>query len=176
MALLTIHTYPDPVLKEQAKPVTEIDSRVRKLIDDMAETMYDAPGIGLAANQVGKLEQIVVIDLQKPEIQQGLIALINPVIIKAEGTTKYEEGCLSVPGFYAKVKRHEKVTVRALSPEGKQITLEADGLLAIALQHEIDHLNGYLFVDRLGPVGRELFKRKWKKRMADKGKSFARGS
>ncbi len=168
MAILSICTYPDPVLKKQAKPVDEINSSIRKLITDMAETMYDAPGIGLAANQVGRLERIIVVDLQKPDLQQGLIAIVNPEIVKAEGSVKYEEGCLSVPGFYSKVKRAERVTVKGLSPDGKPVTIEADGLLAVVLQHEIDHLDGYLFVDRLGPVAKELFKRKWKKLQSNK--------
>ncbi len=170
MAILDICKYPDPVLKKQAKPVNDIDRSVRKLISDMAETMYDAPGIGLAANQVGRLERVIVLDLQKPEVQQGLIAIVNPQIVKAEGSTKYEEGCLSVPGFFSKVKRYEKVTVKGLSPDGKPITIEADGLLAIVLQHEIDHLDGFLFIDRLGPVARELFKRKWKKMQTSQSK------
>lgn len=170
MALLRIRTYPDAVLKQRAHPVQSVDASLRKLIDDMAETMYNAPGIGLAANQVGDLRRVIVLDLQRPEIQQGLIALVNPVIIHAEGRTKYEEGCLSVPGYYAKVKRYEKVRVKGLNPDGKEIIIDADGLLAIVLQHEIDHLDGYLFVDRLGPVARELFLRRWKKnRMEGEG-------
>lgn len=163
MALLRIHTYPDPVLREKARPIESVDRSVRKFIEDMAETMYDAPGIGLAANQVGDLRRIIVIDLQKPEIQQGLIALINPVIVHADGNIKYEEGCLSVPGYYSKVNRYERITVKALDQKGNEIVLDVDGLLAIVLQHEIDHLDGYLFIDRLGPVAKELFKRKWKK-------------
>ncbi|SFM65363.1 peptide deformylase [Thermodesulforhabdus norvegica] len=163
MALLRIHTYPDPVLKQTAKPVGSVDSSVRKLINDMAETMYDAPGIGLAATQVGDLRRVIVLDLQKPEVQEGLIALVNPVIVHAEGRTKYEEGCLSVPGYYARVKRYERVRVKGLDPDGKEVVIDADGLLAIVLQHEIDHLDGYLFIDRLGPVARELFLRRWKK-------------
>jgi len=164
MAILRICTYPDPVLREKAQPISQIDRAVRKLADDMAETMYAAPGIGLAANQVGIPKRLIVLDLQDREGQRGLIVLVNPEIVQASGSIKHEEGCLSVPGFYAKVSRFGRVLVRGLNLDGKMVEIDAQGLLAVALQHEIDHLDGKLFVDRLGPVGRELFKRKWKKR------------
>lgn len=164
MAILQIRTYPDRVLREQAEPIDRVDRSVRKLADDMAETMYAAPGIGLAANQVGILKRIIVLDLQEREGCSGLIVLINPEVIKTSGSIKHEEGCLSVPGFFAKVTRPGYVVVRGQNLNGKTVEIEATGLLAVALQHEIDHLNGRLFVDHLGSVGRELFKRKWKKR------------
>ncbi|MGC8719350.1 MAG: peptide deformylase [Thermodesulforhabdaceae bacterium] len=164
MAILQIRIYPDPVLREQAQPIEKIDRYVRKLADDMADTMYAAPGIGLAANQVGILKRIIVLDLQEREGQKGLIVLVNPEIVRTSGSIRYEEGCLSVPGFFAKVTRPANVVVRGQNLDGKTVEIEATGLLAIALQHEIDHLNGRLFVDYLGPVSKELFKRKWAKR------------
>ena len=164
MALLNIHIYPDPVLRQRAVPVDMVDRSIRKLIDDMAETMYDAPGIGLAANQVGKTLRVIVIDLQKEDYHHGLIALVNPRIIAESGTIIWEEGCLSIPDYYSTVKRSEKVTVEGLDPDGKRIEIHAEGLLAVALQHEIDHLNGKLFIDHLNPIKRDLFKRRWKKR------------
>ena len=165
MAYLEIYTYPDPILKQQAEPVDHVNSEIFRLIDDMAETMYDAPGIGLAANQVGKALKLLVVDLQRPDYEHGLLVLINPEIVRASGETSYEEGCLSVPDYFAMVKRAEQVTVRALNQHGKLVDIEADGLLAVVLQHEIDHLDGTLFVDRLGPIARDLFRRKWKKKL-----------
>lgn len=164
MALLGIRIYPDPVLRRHAVPVERIDRGIRKLIDDMAETMYDAPGIGLAANQVGKTLRVIVIDLQKEDYEYGLIALVNPRIVARSGTIIWEEGCLSIPDYCSEVKRSERVTVEGLDPEGRHVEIEADGLLAVALQHEIDHLDGRLFIDHLNPIKRDLFKRRWKKR------------
>jgi peptide deformylase len=167
MALLEVRVYPDPILRTGANPVEEVDREIRKLADDMAETMYDAPGIGLAANQVGESRRLVVLDLQHPEDETGLIVLVNPDIVAAEGEFTWEEGCLSVPGFFANVKRHNRVTVRALNLDGNTFEITAEGLLAIALQHEIDHLEGRLFVDRLGLAAKESFKRKWKRRVKE---------
>ncbi len=164
MSLLDICTYPDPVLRETCAPIENIDGEILKLIDDMAETMYEAPGIGLAANQVGRPIRLVVIDLQKPEIQNGLIVLINPKIVSGSGSITFEEGCLSVPEFFSNVKRFEEVTVHALDISGKKMEITASGLLAVVFQHEIDHLEGKLFIDRLGPITRDIFKRKWKKK------------
>jgi peptide deformylase len=164
MSLLSICKYPDPVLRHKAKPIDTVDGEIGKLIDDMVETMYQAPGIGLAANQVGRPLRLVVIDLQRPECGHGLIVLVNPEIVSAQGEVTFEEGCLSVPEFFADVKRYEEVTVRALDREEKPVEITASGLLAVVLQHEVDHLEGRLFVDKLGPVSREIFKRKWKKR------------
>lgn len=164
MAVLKICTYPDPILREQAEPVEVIDDDIQKLIDDMAETMYCAPGIGLAANQVGRPLRLIVIDLQKEDCDNGLIALINPELVNASGEASIEEGCLSVPEFFASVKRAEEVVVSGLNREGKKIEISAGGLLAIVLQHEMDHLDGKLFIDRINPVIRDIFKRKWKKK------------
>ena len=144
-----------PVLKKTAAPVKTITKRVKRLLDDMAETMYSAEGVGLAAPQVNESLQIVVLD-----DGNGLIELINPEILASEGETGIEEGCLSIPGFRALIPRKEKVTVKALDRNGHEFTLEADGLLAICIQHEIDHLNGILFVDYLSPLKRQRIKEK----------------
>ncbi|MCX7823729.1 MAG: peptide deformylase [Syntrophobacterales bacterium] len=163
MGLLKIRTYPDPVLRERAEPIHRIDGFIKKLAKDMAETMYAAPGIGLAANQVGVPKRLIVLDLREREGQGGLVVLLNPEIIKASGSLRHEEGCLSIPGFYAKVNRYSDVVVKGQNLEGEDIEINATGLLAVVLQHEIDHLEGRLFIDRLGPVGKELFRRKWRK-------------
>ena len=147
MALLPILRYPDPRLHTVAAPVTEVDDKIRKLVADMAETMYEAPGIGLAATQVDVHRRIVVIDVS--EDKSGLMALINPEILERSGEQVCEEGCLSVPGIYEKVSRAERVKVRALNEKGESFEFEADGLLAVCVQHEIDHLDGKVFVDRV---------------------------
>lgn len=167
MACLQICTYPDPILRRKAQPVTTIDRDIRRLIDEMAETMYSAPGIGLAANQVGKSHRVLVVDLQRPDYERGLLVLVNPRIVAASGETTYEEGCLSVPEFFSNVKRYDQITVQALDKDGSPVEISASGLLAVVLQHEIDHLEGRLFIDRLGTITRELFKRKWKKRLKE---------
>ena len=158
MALLDIIIYPDPRLHEVAQPVTQVDARIQKLIDDMAETMYAAPGIGLAAPQVNVLERIIVVDIS--ENRDSLIALVNPEIIESEGQLEYEEGCLSVPGIYAAVNRGEKIRVRALDKTGKPFELGAEGLLSICIQHEIDHLDGKVFVDYLSRLKQDRIKKK----------------
>ena len=135
----------------------------------MVETMYHAPGIGLAANQVGSPLSLLVIDIQRDESEYGLIVLINPEIVSAKGKTVYEEGCLSVPEYYANVTRHEEVVVRGLDRRGEKIEIAAGGLLAIALQHEMDHLEGKLFIDRISPIARDIFKRRWKKKSKEQG-------
>jgi peptide deformylase len=151
-----------------AKPVANVaDPMIQKLIDDMVQTMHAAPGIGLAANQVGELHRIIVIDLQKPEYDVGLIVLVNPEIVSAEGSVTCEEGCLSIPEYFANVKRADEVVVRGLDREGNPVEISGSGLLAVVLQHEIDHLDGKLFVDRLGPIARDIFKRRWKKRLKE---------
>jgi len=147
MSLLPILRYPDPRLHTVATPVERVDDSIRKLIADMAETMYEAPGIGLAATQVDVHKQVVVIDISEDRSQ--LLALINPEILELSGEQVCEEGCLSVPGIYDKVARAERVKVRALNPQGESFTLEADGLLAVCVQHEIDHLYGKVFVEHL---------------------------
>jgi len=167
MALLDICTYPDPVLRRKAAEIKEVDRDVLKLIDDMAETMYDAPGIGLAANQVGELLRLLVVDIQKEDCEHGLIVLMNPVIVAAQGEITCEEGCLSVPDFFSSVKRYEEITVRGIGRDAKPLEINASGLLAVALQHEMDHLDGKLFIDRLGLIARDIFRRRWKKKQKE---------
>jgi len=159
-----IFTFPEPVLKQKSAPVTIITDEIIQLARDMAETMYDAPGVGLAAPQIGVLQRVIVIDIAGKSEPPQLITAINPVILHGEGEAFEEEGCLSVPDFSANVKRHERVVVKALTLEGQERIWHADGLLAVAFQHEIDHLEGLLFVDRLSPLKRELFMKKARKR------------
>ncbi len=150
MALLPILRFPDPRLHLRAEPVQAVDDDIRQLIDDMAETMYEAPGIGLAATQVNVLKRVVVIDVS--EDKSALTAFINPEIIERDGQQTYEEGCLSVPGIYESVTRAETVKVRALDRNGTPFELSADGLLAVCIQHEIDHLNGKVFIEYLSQL------------------------
>ncbi|MCG6983484.1 MAG: peptide deformylase [Deltaproteobacteria bacterium] len=166
MAILHICTYPEEILGQRAEPITEIDEEVITLVDHMVETMYNAPGIGLAATQVGVAKQLLVADIAPRGPESELIVLINPEIVVAEGEVIFEEGCLSVPDYQAEVKRHEKVTVRGLNLQGEEIEIKAEGLLAIVLQHEIDHLNGMLFIDRLSKLKRDLYKRRRRKQLA----------
>lgn len=147
MALLPILRYPDPRLHTVATPVTEFDDALRNLVRDMAETMYEAPGVGLAATQVNVHKRLVVIDVS--EEKSALRAFVNPEIIARSGEQMCEEGCLSVPGIYERVSRAERVTVRALDEHGKPFELDAEGLLAVCIQHEIDHLDGKVFVEYL---------------------------
>lgn len=158
MARLHILTYPDPRLYRKAAPVAEVDDRIRRLVDDMAETMYDAPGVGLAAVQVNVLERVIVIDVS--EARNDLLTLINPELVHAEGQQEYEEGCLSVPGIYAPVTRAARIRVRALDRNGGTFELDADGLLAVCIQHEMDHLEGKVFVDYLSRLKRERIRKK----------------
>jgi peptide deformylase len=160
--------WPDPILKEVAKPVDRVDDDVRRLLDDMAETMYAADGVGLAAPQVAELQRLIVIDTSPRQEGQKLIHLVNPEIVRLEGETTYTEGCLSIPGEAEDVDRAAKAWVRALDYHGKPFEIEADGLLAIALQHETDHLNGTLFVDHLSSLKRELIKKRMKKLKAER--------
>ncbi|MDB5801186.1 MAG: peptide deformylase [Rhodocyclales bacterium] len=162
MALLNILQYPDPRLHKKAVPVKLVDDRIRRLVADMAETMYAAPGIGLAANQVDVQERVVVIDAS--EDKSGLRAFINPEIVQREGEQVCEEGCLSVPGIYEKVSRSAWVRVRALNEKGEKIELEAEGLLAVCIQHEIDHLDGKVFVEHLSLLKQNRIKSKLSKR------------
>ena len=156
MARLDILHYPDARLHTVAKPVAAVDARIRKLVDDMAETMYAAPGIGLAATQVNVHERVIVIDISDTHDQ--LRVFINPEIIAQSGTEESEEGCLSVPGIFDKVRRAERVSVRALDRDGKPFELNADGLLAVCIQHEMDHLMGKVFVDYLSGLKRTRIK------------------
>ena len=162
MALLPILKYPDPKLHTVAKPVSEVNDRIKKLVADMAETMYESRGIGLAATQVDVHERVVVIDLSEERNQ--LITLINPIITHKDGETTYEEGCLSVPGVYDTVTRAARVTVEFLDVDGNAQKLDADGLLAICIQHELDHLQGKVFVEYLSPLKQNRIKTKMKKR------------
>lgn len=163
MAVLEIRKYPDDVLKKVAEPVNEINGELQKLIDDMIETMYSSNGVGLAASQVGVLKRIIIVDTSSRQEGQSLLVLINPEIVDCQGEILSEEGCLSIPGFITKLKRKEKVFLRALDRQGNPVEIEADGLLSRALQHEVDHLNGVLIVDRLSPLKKELFRRKYSK-------------
>jgi len=163
MAIREIKKYPEPVLKKKAAPVTAFDEDLQTLIDDMVETMYAAPGVGLAAPQVGISKRLAVIDISSREEQQPLIVLINPSILKSGGEIEFEEGCLSIPEYTAKVTRADQVIVGCMDREGQQVEIEAEGLLAIAIQHEIDHLDGILFIDRISPIKREFFKKRYKK-------------
>ncbi|RJQ50010.1 MAG: peptide deformylase [Nitrospiraceae bacterium] len=161
MSVLHIVTYPEKVLKEKTNPVKEINGNLQRLIDDMIETMYAAPGVGLAANQVGVKKQVTVIDVSVRDEKSPLIVLVNPEIIHMEGEIEAEEGCLSVPDYTTVMKRAKKVCVKGLDREGRPVEIEAEGLLARALQHEIDHLNGVLFVDRMGRIKKEFFKKRY---------------
>jgi peptide deformylase len=158
MALLPILRFPDPRLRKVAVPVNKIDNGIKKLAADMAETMYEAPGIGLAATQVDVHQRVVVIDIS--EEKNDLLVLINPEIIEMDGLAIGEEGCLSVPGIYDKVERAEQVAVRYLDLDGQQHVLKADGLLAVCIQHELDHLNGKVFVDHLSQMKQGRIKTK----------------
>lgn len=158
MALLTILNYPDPRLHTVAKPVTTFDANLKRLVQDMQETMYAAPGIGLAATQVNQHVQLIVVDTSKE--QNDLLVLINPKIVSQSGTQTYEEGCLSVPGIYEAVTRAEQIKVQAQDVDGKQFTLDADGLLSVCIQHEMDHLKGKVFVEYLSPLKRNRIKTK----------------
>lgn len=161
MAKLPILHYPNPRLHTVAKPVEAVDARIRKLVDDMAETMYAAPGIGLAATQVDVHERVVVIDIS--ETHDALMVFINPEIIAQSGRAEGEEGCLSVPGVFDRVTRAERVTVRALDRNGQPFELEAEGLLAVCIQHEIDHLQGKVFVDYLSMLKRNRIRARLQK-------------
>ena len=163
MPILNILRYPDPRLYEKAEPVTEVDESVRALVADMAETMYAAPGMGLAATQVDVHKRIVVIDAS--ESRDRLLVLINPEIAAREGVQYCEEGCLSVPGIYEAVERAERVTVRALGLDGKPFTLAAEGMLAVCIQHELDHLEGKVFVDYLSRLKQQRIRAKLQKQI-----------
>jgi len=158
-----ILTYPDPVLKQAAREVPNIDGALVRTIDDMVETMYAAPGVGLAAPQIGLSERVIVLDVDHDDRGTHLLKLVNPVIAERDGEILWEEGCLSVRDFTAEVRRAARVLVKGWTPEGKEIEIEADDLLGVALQHEIDHLDGTLFLDRLSRLKRDLYKRRLKK-------------
>jgi peptide deformylase len=172
MARLPILEFPDPRLRTRAEPVAQVDDSLRRLIDDMFETMYAAPGIGLAATQVNVHKRLLVIDISEKRDQP--LVLINPEILLREGVEETEEGCLSVPGVYDKVTRADSIRVRALDRNGKQIEMNADGLLAVCIQHEMDHLEGKLFVDYLSELKRTRIRKKLDKERKDRPASAPR--
>ena len=172
MATLPILKYPDPILKKKSRPVLKIDSAIRQLVQDMAETMYAAPGVGLAAPQVGCSLRLAVVDISPADQPKNLVVLINPEVIAAEGECSWEEGCLSIPEYTQEVKRKKSIVVRYqdLQGENREIVGE-DNLLSIALQHEIDHLDGILFIDRISRLKRGLFRKKVQKESKEGKKS-----
>ena len=170
MAVLEILHYPNPILKEKTKPVQKVDGSIRRLVQDMAETMYSAPGVGLSANQVGYSLRLAVIDVTPADQPKNLLVLINPEIVAAEGECTWDEGCLSVPDCNEEVKRRKKVVVRYQNLEGETAEITGEDLLAVALQHEIDHLDGFLFIDRLSPLKRRLVKKKLQKKEKEEKK------
>ena len=166
MALLDILHFPDPRLRNQAQPVEQVDDSVRQLVDDMLETMYQAPGIGLAATQVNDSRRVVVVDIS--EDQNEPLCLINPEILDKQGVEEMDEGCLSVPGIYEKVSRADQIKVRALDRDGNSIQFEAEGLIAVCIQHELDHLDGKLFIDYLSNLKRQRIRKKLEKESRQK--------
>ena len=161
MAILSILHYPDPRLRNKATPVTQVDDTIRALVDDMFETMYQAPGIGLAAPQVNVFKRLIVIDIS--EDRNSPLCLINPEIVYKDGIETMEEGCLSVPGIYEPVERARQIRVRALGRDGKPLDMQVDDILAVCIQHEIDHLEGKLFVDYLSELKRQRIRKKLEK-------------
>jgi peptide deformylase len=166
-----IVTYPHEALARKANAVDRVDASIQDLARDMTETMYENKGIGLAAPQVGEACRLITVDITGPEEQNGLIVLINPSIVSGSGETENEEGCLSLPGFKGMVSRYAEVVVKGLDTEGEEQTIEADGLLAVCLQHEIDHLDGCLLLDRVGRLKRKMYERKVKKSQSEEATS-----
>ncbi len=166
MALRKIIEYPEPLLRVKAKKVDTFDEELKILVEDMAETMWEAPGVGLAAPQVAQSVRVIVVDVTEPGEEKHYMALINPEIVEHEGTQLDEEGCLSVPELTAQVQRYKKVTVDYQSEDGTSKQLIAEDRIAVVLQHEIDHLDGILFIDHLSPLKRNLYKKKRKKMLA----------
>jgi len=169
MTIRKIITYPDPVLRKKAKKITVFDNNLIKLAKDMGETMYNAPGVGLAANQIGVLQQIVVVDISKEQNEKNFIVLVNPEIYNGSGSVIDEEGCLSVPEFMSNVERFQKISVKAQDVNGKFLEFEAEDRFARIIQHEVDHLLGKLFIDRISALKRSLYKKKLAKTMRNKG-------
>ena len=163
MAILEILKYPHPLLKKKAEKVERIDEPIKRLVQDMTETMYQSNGIGLAACQVGIPLRVLVMDVSPLDPKHGYFAMINPEVVSEEGEVDHEEGCLSVPDCWEKVKRREKIHVKGMTPDGEEIEITGEGILAIALQHEIDHLNGVVILDRLSRLKREIYRNKLKK-------------
>ena len=169
MAILDILEFPDPRLRTKAKPVTKVDDKIRKLTDDMLETMYEAPGIGLAATQVNVHQRIVVIDVSEEKNEP--LVLINPEYDVLEGEQEFDEGCLSVPGYYETVTRAEKIRLKALNREGEPYEMVCEGLLSVCVQHELDHLDGKLFVDHISKLKRERIRKKLVKEQKERVKA-----
>jgi peptide deformylase len=165
--------WPDPILKKKASPVSQVDDSIRSLVNDMFETMYAADGVGLAAPQIGVLKQVIVLDTTPRQPESKPVAMINPQIIAKEGTTRYSEGCLSVPGEAEEVERAARVTAKFLDVSGREQTIEAEGLLAVAIQHETDHLHGTMFVDYLSPLKRELIRKRMKRLKVERAEERA---
>jgi peptide deformylase len=163
MKILPIHTFPDQVLQTRAEDVNDINGDLQDLIDNMGATMYSAPGLGLAANQVGDLRRVIVFDVSPKDGPRDLQVIINPCITECEGELVHNEGCLSVLDYSAEVRRNARLCVTGVDRHGKPITVEAEGLKAVVLQHEIDHLNGILFIDRISRLKRGLYVRRLKK-------------
>lgn len=191
MPVLPLRIWPDPALTSRAAPVTEFNEAVKRLVGDLFATMYDEAGIGLAANQVGVLQRVLVVDLdpkrerdQDPEVDaelradnfEGPVALINPRIVASSGKIKWEEGCLSVPGISEVVERKAEVTVEALDPDGKPVTVRASGLFAVCLQHEMDHLDGRVFVEYLSQLKRDVIRRKMVRQYGEPGATKKRAA
>jgi len=167
MTVREIVLYPNDVLTTPTEPVAEVDDEIRQLVRDLVDTMYDAPGVGLAAPQIGVLKRVAVIDVSGPEERSDLKVLINPQIIDRKGAITWEEGCLSFPRLYEKIDRAHDVVIRALNEHGETYEIEASELLAVALQHEIDHLDGVLFIDRMSHLKRRRALKKYKKILED---------
>lgn len=163
MAVLEIKKYPEKILKAKALPVGEVDEKIHRLIEDMVETMYASSGVGLAAPQIGISKRLIVVDVSQKGEKMPVIALINPEILSSEGDAQAQEGCLSLPDFTANISRAEKIMVSGLDKKGKPVLIRGEGLLARALQHEIDHLDGVLLLDKVSGIKREFFKKKIKK-------------
>ena len=168
MAIKKILTYPDPVLRQKVEPVTTFDDALKELAHDLAETMYAAPGVGLAANQIGICLRIVVIDVSRSEDEKKPLVLVNPEIIEKEGCQIDEEGCLSVIDYTARVERYNKLLVRAQDLNGRTWEFPAEDFFARVIQHELDHLEGILFIDRLSPLKRKLYKKRLKKLLRER--------
>jgi peptide deformylase len=162
MSLLEIVTFPDPILSKKAQKIGDVDGEIKKLMDDMLETMYKAPGVGLAAPQVGVDKRVIVIDIG-PKEDRSPILLADPEILHSEGEILFEEGCLSLPEFQTEVNRKSRVLVKGINEKGKEVSHDAEGFLAVVLQHEIDHLDGILLVDKVSKLKRDIYKRKVKK-------------
>lgn len=164
MTIKPLIILPDPLLRQQSKPIEQVDAEITRLADDMLDTMYDAPGIGLAAIQIGVPRRMLVIDISREDEDRNPVVFINPEILKvSDDVSAYEEGCLSIPDYYAEVERPASLTVGYIDRNGKKQTVEADGLLATCLQHEMDHLNGVLFIDHISRLKRDMVIKKFTK-------------